>query len=320
MIALYAETTSPLIAAPGRLRGRLIVNARIGRQTWFGVGGPAEMLYRPADCTDLSTFLAMLPPEVPIMVLGGGSNLLIRDGGLPGVTIRLGRNLAGIAIDGDEVVAGAGALHLNVALAAAKGGIAGLEFLSGIPGTIGGGLRMNAGAYGRETKDVLVSATALDRNGLSHLIAVDSMRFSYRHCGVDQDWIFVEARLRGDRGDPATIARRMAEIRQSREATQPIRSRTGGSTFKNPLGDTAWRLIDLAGCRGLVRGGATVSPQHANFLINSGDATAADLEGLGEEVRRRVREATGVVLEWEIRRVGRPLPGIEAVVQGALER
>ena len=320
MIALHAESTSPAIAALGHSRGRMITNARIGRQTWFGVGGPAEILYRPADCADLSTFLAALPPEIPITVLGGGSNLLIRDGGLPGVTIRLGRGLARVPINGNEVVAGAGALHLNVALAAAKGGIAGLEFLSGIPGTIGGGLRMNAGAYGRETQDVLVSATALDRSGASHLIAVDSMRFSYRHCEVDQDWIFVEARLRGTRGDTATIDWRMAEIRQSREATQPIRSRTGGSTFKNPPGDTAWRLIDLAGCRGLVRGGAMVSSQHANFLINTGDATAADLEGLGEEVRRRVYEATGVVLEWEIRRVGRPLPGIEAVVEGALER
>jgi UDP-N-acetylmuramate dehydrogenase len=213
-------------------------------------------------------------------------------------------------------VAGAGALHLNVALAAAKAGIAGLEFLSGIPGTIGGGLRMNAGAYGRETKDVLVSATALDRSGASHMIAVDSMRFSYRHCGLEEDRIFVEARLRGTRGDPATIARRMAEIRQSREATQPIRSRTGGSTFKNPPGDTAWRVIDLAGCRGLVRGGAMVSSQHANFLINTGNATAADLEGLGEEVRRRVYEATGVLLEWEIRRVGRPFSGVEPIAEG----
>ena len=320
MIALHAKATSPPIAARGHLRGRLIANAPIGRQTWFGVGGPAEVLFRPADCADLSAFLVALAPGVPITVLGGGSNLLIRDGGLPGVTIRLGRGLAGVALDGSEVVAGAGTLLLNVALAAAKAGIAGLEFLSGIPGTIGGGLRMNAGAYGREMRDVLVSATALDRSGASHLIAVDSMRFSYRHCGVDQDWIFVEARLRGARGDPATIARRMTEIRQSREATQPIRSRTGGSTFKNPPGDTAWRLIDLAGCRGLVRGGAMVSSQHTNFLINTGDATAADLEGLGEEVRRRVYEATGVVLEWEIRRVGRPLPGMEAVVEGALER
>jgi UDP-N-acetylmuramate dehydrogenase len=316
MIALHAQAISLPIAALGHLRGRLIANAPIGKQTWFGVGGPAERLYRPADCSDLSAFLAALPPKVPVTVLGGGSNLLIRDGGLPGVTIRLGRGLAGVSVEGSEVVAGAGSLHLNVALAAAKAGIAGLEFLSGIPGTIGGGLRMNAGAYGREIKDILVSATALARSGASHLIAVDSMRFSYRHSGVDPDWIFIEARLRGTHGDPATIARRMAEIRQSREATQPIRSRTGGSTFKNPPGDTAWRVIDFAGCRGLARGGAMVSSQHANFLINTGDATAADLEGLGEEVRRRVYEVTGVVLEWEIRRVGRPLSGIEPIAEG----
>jgi len=318
MIAPRAKAICSPIATLGHLRGRLIANAPIGRQTWFGVGGPADTLYRPADCADLSAFLAALPMEVPVAVIGGGSNLLIRDGGLPGVTIRLGRGFAGVAIDGSDVVAAAGTLHLNVALAAAEAGIAGLEFLSGIPGTIGGGLRMNAGAYGREIKDVLVSATALDRSGASHLIAAESMEFSYRHCGFEEeeDWIFVEARLHGSYGDPATIARRMAEIRQSREATQPIRSRTGGSTFKNPPGDTAWRLIDTAGCRGLGRGGAMVSPHHTNFLINTGHATAGDLEGLGEEVRRRVYETTGIVLEWEIRRVGRALPGADPIAEG----
>ena len=197
-------------------------------------------------------------------------------------------------------------LHLNVALFAARSGIAGLEFFSGIPGTVGGGLRMNAGAYGREVKDVLVSATALDRAGREHVIKADAMRFSYRHCAVDPGWIFVAARLRGERDDPEAIARRMAEIRAAREASQPIRSRTGGSTFSNPAGDLAWRLIDAAGCRGLRRGGALVSPKHTNFLINTGNATAADIEGLGEEVRRRVFETSGIVLEWEIRRVGRP--------------
>ena len=317
MIAPRVEPASPPIAALAHLRGRPVANARIGRQTWFGVGGPAELLYRPADREDLCDFLAALPPGVPVTTLGGGSNLLIRDGGIPGVTIRLGRGLAGVVIDGSEVLAGAGALHLNVALAAAEAEIAGLEFLSGIPGTIGGGLRMNAGAYDREIKDVLVSATALDRSGAVQLIGVGSMGFSYRHCGVDQGWVFVAARLRGTLGDPAAIARRMAEIRQAREATQPIRTRTGGSTFKNPPGDAAWRLIDAAGCRGLARGGAMVSPQHANFLINTGNATASDLEGLGEEVRRRVCDASGVVLEWEIRRIGRPLPGVEPVAEGA---
>jgi UDP-N-acetylmuramate dehydrogenase len=316
MIDPHVAPVLPPIAAPAHLRGRLIANARIGRQTWFGVGGPAELLYRPADCEDLCAFLVALPPGVPVTALGGGSNLLIRDGGLPGVTARLGRRFAGIAIDGSDVLAGAGALHLNIALAAAEAGIAGFEFLSGIPGTIGGGLRMNAGAYGGEIKDLLVSATALDRAGAVQLIGAGSMEFSYRYCGVDQGWVFVAARLRGTFGDPAVIARRMAEIRQAREATQPIRTRTGGSTFKNPPGDAAWRLIDLAGCRGLARGGAMVSPQHANFLINLGNATAGDLEGLGEEVRRRVYEASGVVLEWEIRRIGRPLPGIEPVAKG----
>src|SRR5271167_92011 len=316
MIAPQVEPASPPIAALAQLRGRLIANAQIGRQTWFGVGGPAELLYRPADCEDLCAFLAALPSGDPVTVLGGGSNLLIRDGGLPGVTIRLGRGLAGVAINGSEVLAGAGALHLNIALAAAEAGIAGLEFLSGIPGTIGGGLRMNAGAYGREIKDVLISATALDRSGDAQFIGVGSMGFSYRHCGLDQCWVFIAARLRGAPGDPAAITRRMAEIRQARETTQPIRTRTGGSTFKNPPGDTAWRLIDAAGCRGLARGGAMVSPQHANFLINTGNASASDLEELGEEVRRRVYEATGVALEWEIRRIGRPLSGSEAVADG----
>jgi UDP-N-acetylmuramate dehydrogenase len=298
------------------VRGRLIANAPIGRQTWFGVGGPAEMLFQPADGDDLAAFLAMLPPEVPVTVIGGGSNLLIRDGGINGVTIRLGRGFVGLAAEWHEIVAGAGAHHLNVARAAAEAGIAGLEFLSGIPGTLGGGLRMNAGAYGREIADVLVSATAIDRAGIQRVVDGAAMGFSYRHCGIDPDWVFVEARLRGVAGDPKAIAGRMSEIRQAREATQPIRTRTGGSTFKNPPGDAAWRLVDAAGCRGLARGGAMVSPQHTNFLINTGNATSADLEGLGEEVRRRVYNASGIVLEWEIHRVGRPLPGIEPVIEG----
>src|SRR5271167_3142139 len=236
MIAPQVEPASPPIAALAQLRGRLIANAQIGRQTWFGVGGPAELLYRPADCEDLCTFLAALPSGDPVTVLGGGSNLLIRDGGIPGVTIRLGRGLAGVAINGSEVLAGAGALHLNIALAAAEAGLAGLEFLSGIPGAIGGGLRMNAGAYGREIKDVVVSATALDRTGREHVLEVAAMGFGYRRCEVDPDWIFVAARLRASAGDPAAIAQRMAKIRTTREATQPIRARTGGSTFRNPPG------------------------------------------------------------------------------------
>jgi UDP-N-acetylmuramate dehydrogenase len=232
------------------------------------------------------------------------------------VVVRLGRGFADIGVAGEEVHAGAGALDLNVALSAAEAGVAGLEFLSGVPGTIGGALRMNAGAYGSEVKDVLLAASALDRDGGRHDLSLPEMGHSYRHCAVDPAWIFVAARLKGRRDDPAAIARRMQEIRAAREASQPIRAHTGGSTFKNPPGEAAWRLIDAAGCRGLVRGGAQVSEKHANFLINTGGASAADLEGLGEEVRRRVYEHSGVRLEWEIRRIGRPLPGIAPVGTG----
>jgi UDP-N-acetylmuramate dehydrogenase len=302
------------------VRGRLITNAPIGRQSWFGVGGPAEVLCWPADRKDLAALLQTLPLGVPVTVIGGASNLLIRDGGVPGFSIRLGREFAGIAIEKREIVAGAGALHLNIALFAAKAGIAGFEFLSGIPGTLGGGLRMNAGAYGREIKDILVSAIALDRSGDRHEIDHAAMGFSYRRSAVDPGCIFVEARLRGADCDPNAITRRMQEIRAAREATQPIRARTGGSTFKNPPRDVAWRLIDAAGCRGLVRGGAMVSSRHANFLINSRGATASDLEGLGEEVRRRVYEATGVMLEWEIRRIGRAPSDDDTIAQGVPKR
>lgn len=298
---------------PPAVRGRLAAGAAVGRHTWFGVGGAAETLFEPADCADLSAFLTALPEAVCVTPIGGGANVLIRDGGIRGVTIRLGRNFTGLIAEGNCIVADAAALHLNIALFAAEAGIAGLEFLSGIPGTIGGGLRMNAGAYGCEIRDVLVSARAVDRLGEEHVIDAASMGFSYRHCAVDPGWIFTKARLRGEAGKPDAIARRMAEIRTTREATQPIRARTGGSTFRNPPGDSAWRLIDVASCRGLKRGGAMVSPKHTNFLINTGNATAADLEGLGEEVRRRVYETSGVALEWEIRRIGLPLPGSKPV-------
>ena len=307
MNALRHDPLPAPIARLPAVRGRLALQAPLGKQTWFGAGGAAEVLFRPADATDLALFLAALPPPVPVTVLGVGSNLLVRDGGIPGVTIRLGRGFAGIAIEADEIVAGAGALDRIVALRAAEAGLGGLEFLCGIPGTIGGSLRMNAGAYGGEIKDVLVRATALDRSGEKHELDCAAMRLSYRHCGVDPGWIFVSARLKGAVLDCAAISERMAAIRAARETTQPVRARTGGSTFANPPGDTAWRLIDAAGCRGLRRGGAMVSRQHANFLVNTGNATAADIEGLGEEVRRRVFETSGIVLEWEIRRVGRPL-------------
>jgi UDP-N-acetylmuramate dehydrogenase len=312
MSPFSASATIPRSALPA-VRGRLTANAPIGRRTWFGVGGPAEMLFQPADREDLAAFLGALPHELPVTVIGGGANILVRDGGIPGITIRLGRGFLGLAAEGDRIVAGAASLHLNIALFAAAAGIAGFEFLFGIPGTIGGGLRMNAGAHDREIKDALVSSTALDRAGCEQVVETAAMGFCYRHCAVDPDWIFVEARLRGAAGDPGTIAQQMADIRAAREAAQPIRARTGGSTFRNPPGDSAWRLIDAAGCRGLHRGGALVSPKHTNFLINTGNAAAADLEGLGEEVRRRVYEHAGVILEWEIRRIGRQPPGFEPI-------
>jgi UDP-N-acetylmuramate dehydrogenase len=309
MMARPKESASALIAQLPPVRGRLTENAPIGRQTWFGVGGSAEVMFRPADAEDLAAFLALLPAGIPMTVIGVGSNLLVRDGGIAGVTVRLGRGFASIDIKHDEVRVGAGALDRIVAFAAAKAGLAGLEFLSGIPGSIGGSLRMNAGAYGAEVRDVLVSATALDETGRRHTIDCDGMQLSYRHCGVDPCWIFIEARLRGAANDRDVITRQLAEIRASREAAQPVRARTGGSTFANPPGEAAWRLIDAAGCRGLV------SEKHANFLINTGNATAADLEGLGEEVRHRVYEARGILLEWEICRIGISVPGIDPIVE-----
>jgi UDP-N-acetylmuramate dehydrogenase len=296
-----------LIAELPPVRGRVTAEAPIGKQTWFGAGGAAEVLFRPADLADLAGFFATLPPHIPVTVVGVGSNLLVRDGGIPGVVVRLGRGFAAVGIERDEVRAGAAALDRIVAFAAADAGLGGLEFLSGVPGSIGGSMRMNAGAYGREIKDVLVSAIALDRNGETHTVDGREMGLSYRHSDADPSWIFVEALLRGAPGDRGAIKRRLNEIRAAREATQPVRARTGGSTFKNPPGDSAWRLIDAAGCRGLVRGGAMVSQQHTNFLINTGRATAADLEELGEEVMRRVHDISGVWLEWEIERIGRPL-------------
>ena len=299
------------------VRGRLVADAPIGPLTWFRVGGPAEVLLRPADEHDLADFLAATPREIPVTVIGVGSNLLVRDGGIPGVVIRLGRGFANIETGIAEVSAGAGALDLNVALTAAEAGIAGLEFLSGIPGTVGGGFHTNAGAYGSEFKDVLISADAVDRSGTIHRVTAAQLGFSYRHSTAPPDWIFTSAIFHGKRGDRATIAQRMSEIKAAREASQPIRAQTGGSTFANPPGHQAWQLIDATGCRGLARGAAMVSEKHANFLINTGNATAADLEALGEEVRRRVHDRFGVVLEWEIRRIGR-LPEVAAVEDSGL--
>jgi UDP-N-acetylmuramate dehydrogenase len=303
---------SRLIARLPPVRGRLTENAPIGPFTWFRVGGPAEVLFRPADETDLGEFLAALPEDVPVTPIGVGSNLLVRDGGVRGVVVRLGRGFSDIATDGESVYAGAGALDMKVAMSAAKAGIAGLEFLAGIPGTVGGGFRTNAGAYGGEFKDVLISAETIDRRGRRHRVDVREFGLDYRHSDFPADWIITGAIFAGSRDDPAAIAARVAEIRAVREAAQPVRSRTGGSTFANPPGCRAWELIDAAGCRGLARGRASVSEKHANFLINSGNATAADLEALGEEVRRRVRERSGVRLVWEIRRIGEQSPATAA--------
>jgi len=291
------------------VRGRLTENVPLAPITWFRAGGAAEIMFRPADVDDLAGFLARKPADVPVTVIGVASNLLVRDGGVDGVVIRLGRGFVGIRIDGATVEAGAGALDLNVALACREAGVAGLEFMSGIPGTVGGGLRMNAGAYGREFKDVLRQAVALDAAGNKHVLPLAALGLSYRHSGVAEEWIFVQAVFAGEPGAAAAIGRRMGEIQAARETSQPIRARTGGSTFANPPGHKAWELIDRAGCRGLTRGGAMVSEKHANFLINTGSATAADLEGLGEDVRRRVHETCGVTLDWEIRRIGRPAEG-----------
>ena len=305
MMAL-ATARPHLIDRLTKPRGRLTADAPLGPQTWFRAGGPAEVLFRPADVEDLSTFLRALPDEVPVTVLGVGSNIVVRDGGIKGVVIRLMRGFTGIAVEGHEVVAGAGAPDLNVALIARDHALAGLEFLSGIPGTIGGAFPTNAGAYGGELSQVLISADAVDRAGNVRTVAASQLGLGYRHSTAPTDWIFTSARLRATPGDQLAIARRIAEIDGARAESQP-RSRTGGSTFANPSGHKAWELIDRAGCRGLTVGGAQVSDKHTNFLINMGGGTATDIEVLGEEVRRRVLEKTGVQLEWEIRRIGETL-------------
>jgi UDP-N-acetylmuramate dehydrogenase len=286
------------------LRGRLMANQSLAELTWFRVGGAAQILIMPEDEEDLAYMLANLPAEIPVSVIGLGSNLIVRDGGVAGIVIRLGRGFGEIAIEGFDLRAGAAVPDVKVARVAQEAGIAGLSFLRGIPGGIGGALRMNGGAYGRETKDAFIEARAVDRAGCVHVLSKAYMSFAYRHCGAPDDYIFTQATFRGERGDPEIIAAEMDKITESREATQPIKSRTGGSTFKNPPGHKAWQLIDAAGCRGLRIGGAQVSQMHTNFLINLGTATAADIETLGETVRKRVKENSGVELEWEIKRIG----------------
>jgi UDP-N-acetylmuramate dehydrogenase len=300
----FADIVAELKSIVPTLRGRLLANQSLAELTWFRVGGPAQVLFMPEDEADLSYFLSRLPIEVPVTVVGLGSNLIVRDGGLPGVTIRLGRGFNEVAIDGLNVRAGAAVPDVKVARAAQQAGVAGMAFLCGIPGGVGGALRMNGGAYGRETKDVLIEARAVDRAGRVHVLKNADMHYAYRHCGAPDDYIFIQAVFAGERGDPAAIAADMERISKSRGDTQPVKSRTGGSTFKNPPGQKAWQLIDAAGCRGLRVGDAQVSPMHCNFLINLGNASAVDIETLGETVRRQVKDNSGVALEWEIKRIG----------------
>lgn len=301
-----AATSAELIDRLPKVRGKLIPNQPMAALTWFRVGGPADVVFIPEDEADLAAFLKAAPDDVPVMVVGVGSNLLVRDGGIQGVVIRLGKGFAHIeAEEGNRMRAGAAALDVAVAKAAAEAGVAGLEFYVGIPGSIGGALRMNAGSYGTETCDVLVEARALDRRGNVHTIPVTEMGYTYRHSTAPEDLIFVEAIFQGRPGEPETIRTRMNEITSSREATQPIREKTGGSTFKNPEGHKSWQLIDAAGGRGLTRGDAQFSELHCNFLINRGSATAADLETLGEDIRAKVKAQSGIDLHWEIKRIGR---------------
>ena len=301
----FPDLIEKIRAAAPNLRGRLLENQSLADLTWFRVGGPAQVLFSPADEEDLSVFLAALDPSVPVTVIGLGSNLIVRDGGIPGVTIRLGGKAFGsVAIDGETIRAGTAVPDMRLAKTAAEASLDGLAFFRGIPGSVGGALRMNAGAHGGETTDVLTEARGIDRKGEVRTFTHAEMGFRYRHASAPDDVIFTQATFRGRPGDRETIEAEMERVTAAREAAQPIRERTGGSTFKNPDGGKAWQLIDAAGCRGLTMGGAQVSEMHCNFLINRGGATAADIEGLGEEVRRRVRDNSGVELHWEIKRIG----------------
>jgi UDP-N-acetylmuramate dehydrogenase len=293
-----------LLSKLPQVRGQYRENYVVAPTTWFRVGGPTEVFYKPADYEDLSFFLKAKPRDLAYNTIGVGSNLLIRDGGVPGVTIRLGKGFTNIALYEDYLDVGAGVLDSSVATVAGTEGLKDLEFLSGIPGTIGGALRMNAGCYGTEIQDVLIAAFVLDSKGVLHTLTREDLSFSYRHCGIPANWVFIGARLRAKTGDKKAIQDRIAQIAKEREAAQPIRARTGGSTFANPPAKKAWELIDQAGCRGLVIGGAQVSEKHCNFLINTGTATGQDLEDLGETVRKRVLECSGVSLRWEIQRIG----------------
>ncbi|MBL0941643.1 MAG: UDP-N-acetylmuramate dehydrogenase [Alphaproteobacteria bacterium] len=298
---------SKLIERLPIVRGRYTQEASLAAMTWFRVGGPAEVVYKPADLEDLCLFLREKPEDIPVHTMGVGSNLLVRDGGVPGVVIRLGKGFNTLVIEGDEIDVGAAVLDRNVALTCCAEALGGLEFLAGIPGTIGGALRMNAGCYGQEIKDILVSALAVDGRGNLHRLSTAECGFSYRHSSVPADWIFICARLKGYKSSVKEIQLRIEKLLVDREVSQPIKTRTGGSTFANPQDRKAWELIDQAGCRGLRHGGAQVSEKHCNFFINTGDATAEDIESLGEEVRMRVRESSGIDLQWEIQRIGERL-------------
>jgi UDP-N-acetylmuramate dehydrogenase len=319
MTRIIHHTVETPLFAPGlekrlpKVRGRLTPSAPLRQFSWLGAGGPAEILFRPEDRDDLISFIQGCPRDVPVTILGVMSNVIIRDGGIPGVVVRLGRDFSHILAEGERIRAGAAAMDMNVALVAADNGVAGLEFLSGVPGTVGGALRMNAGAYGAEMKDVLETADVLFRDGTVRQMTPAEMAMTYRKNALPDDVLFLGATLKGCLDDKEEIARRMLEIKDRRSQTQPIRTKTGGSTFANPGVDDpkitkkAWELIDTAGCRGLKIGEAQMSEMHCNFMINTGNATAADLERLGEEVRRRVREHSGVTLRWEIKRIGVPL-------------
>jgi len=304
----FEDITPALAAAMPQLRGRMNANQALAPYTWFRVGGPAQVFFSPADEEDLSYFLKHLPQDIPVTVIGLGSNLIVRDGGVPGVVIRLGGKAFGeIEVLPDcRLRVGTSVPDVKVARAAAEAGIEGLAFYRGIPGCIGGALRMNAGSHGGETTDVLMEARGVDRTGTIRTFSHADMGFSYRHCSVSDDVIFTSALFKGRPGEPANILAEMDRITQAREASQPIREKTGGSTFANPKPESAWKVIDAAGCRGLTLGDAQVSEMHCNFLINRGNATAADIEGLGEEVRRRVKANSGIDLRWEIRRIGLP--------------
>ena len=316
----FPDITQKLRADLPDLKGRLAANVPLSDITWFRVGGSAQVLYTPADETDLAYFLTHLSADIHVLVIGLGSNLLVRDGGVPGVVIRLGRGFAQTSVeDGDRLRVGAAVPDMQAARAAAKAGLGGLSFYRGIPGSIGGALRMNAGAHGAETKDALIESRGVDRQGRIKTWSLAEMHMTYRHSGVPADVIFTQALYQGTPASPEALEREMTEVTEYREKHQPIRERTGGSTFRNPPGHSAWKLIDAAGCRGLRIGGAKVSEMHCNFLINDENAAAEDIERLGETVRARVKAHSGVTLQWEIVRLGEPLPGRatgEALAEG----